>query len=208
MKYEKEGQGAKQAGFVRRMEAEGKLIFHKVTNPSKHLINKYGSKKNEPEPEIEHLFNTDEQVEYNVSKPKKKTSKTKQPLEVDLERKEEQQRKEAEEKEKFLNSLLQLKEQTLKIKKEIQKEKSRYMDFLDQLKPGTWGQLKTELEKRRGKKITKEEIQNEAIQKHNKSILNIWQKYPDLNNFIDENKLDKTDINSVFSFINSKIKSA
>ncbi len=38
------GGSAKSAGFVKRMEAENKIAFQKISRPSKFMINKYGDK--------------------------------------------------------------------------------------------------------------------------------------------------------------------
>ena len=48
-----QGGGNKNAGYVRRMEAENKIIFHKIHNPTKYMINKYGAIVQEPEPQYE-----------------------------------------------------------------------------------------------------------------------------------------------------------
>ena len=48
-----QGGGNKNAGYVRRMEAENKIIFHKIHNPTKYMIDKYGVIVQEPEPQYE-----------------------------------------------------------------------------------------------------------------------------------------------------------
>lgn len=206
---EKVGGSAKTAGFVRRMEAEGKLIFHKVSNPSQHLINKYG-KQSEPAKgtyEDEPLFDNNETLEFNGSKPKKKNkSKSKEISEAELERQEELKKKQLEEKEKYLNYLLKLKNDTLKIKKELQKSKSDYFDFLDLLKAPHWNNLKRELEEKRKTKVSKIQITEEAHQKHHNNIIKIWNKYTDLKKFINDHKLNIDNLNEIYSFINEQLK--
>jgi hypothetical protein len=92
------GGTAKNAGYVRRMEAENKIVFDKIHNPSKYMIDKYGNKHAEechPEAEFYHdmptlgavtdpqvaretsLFKDNEQVDLMLVKiPKRKLLKT------------------------------------------------------------------------------------------------------------------------------------
>jgi hypothetical protein len=115
------GGTAKNAGYVRRMEAENKIILDKIHNPSKYMIDKYGNKHAEPEyhpepvfhhepaPQDAHdlpLFTENEQIDFNVGKkPKKKTNKNKQPTEVQEERIVVEKQKEIERKHKILQAL-------------------------------------------------------------------------------------------------------
>ena len=67
---------AKSAGYVRRMEAEKKIQFARISRPSKYMINKYGSADpTRPIMPVEEetyddapLFGNDDYFDYNVAK--------------------------------------------------------------------------------------------------------------------------------------------
>ena len=81
------GGSAKSAGFVKRMEAENKIAFTKISRPSKFMINKYGDKVPviEEQPYDDYVDNHEDYHEpspisrfddYHVGKvPKKKINK-------------------------------------------------------------------------------------------------------------------------------------
>src|SRR5688500_17593408 len=69
------GGGGKNAGFVRRMEAEKKIQFQKITNPSKYMINKYGQSvpiEERPDSHTVEATPLSRFDDYHVGKPKKK----------------------------------------------------------------------------------------------------------------------------------------
>ena len=101
------GGNAKSAGYVRRMEAEKKIQFAKISRLSKYMINKYGSAA-PVEPVVEEayddapLFANDDVVDYSVArtpKPRTKTgAKNRGPTEAEEERAERARRAEQERK--------------------------------------------------------------------------------------------------------------
>lgn len=198
----KYGGSAKTAGYVRRMEAEGKLLLHKVTNPSKHLQNKYGNiQLPEPEPQPEPvyeqpIFNENENVDFNVGKPKKKTTKNKLPTEAEEERQQAQHRKELEEKQNKIKKLENLKAQLVECRKELGKENTKYMDVLE------------EVRNRKGmKKDDRTNLEQSVRQKYVKNIDKIKSKYKEVFQFISNNQLNDNNLNAVHKYISDKIKS-
>ena len=196
---EKHGGSAKNAGYVRRMEAEGKLELHKVTNPSKHLQNKYGQQPQqqlpipEPEPQApQHeapIFYDNENVEFNVAKPKKKIQRTQQPTEAQEERAQE-------ERITTVNYLQNLKANLVALKKELGKENSKYLDVLEEVRT------------RKGlKKDERTNLEQEARNRYVNNINKIKQKYKDVYQFIKNNRLNDNDLNNVHQYIRDKIKS-
>jgi hypothetical protein len=98
------GGNAKSAGYVHRMEKERKIIFDKISRPSKYMFEKYGNKVSLPEPvhvveydDAPTVFHNDV-VDYNVGrpKPKKVAAKNRGPTEVEEERQERARRAEEE----------------------------------------------------------------------------------------------------------------
>eukprot|EP00981_Chlorochromonas_danica_P006225 scaffold1308_cov406-Ochromonas_danica.AAC.1 len=87
------GGSAASAGYVRRMEAEKKIMFDKNSRPSKYMIEKYGSVRaasRATTPVIEYDEPVADHYDYNVGRPKpKRVSAAKRgPTEVQLEREE------------------------------------------------------------------------------------------------------------------------
>jgi hypothetical protein len=61
------GGTVKNSGYVRRLEAENKIIFDKIHNPSKYMIDKYGNEHVEPEYHPEPKFHADARNGYTSS---------------------------------------------------------------------------------------------------------------------------------------------
>lgn len=126
--------GNAHSGYVRRMEAENKLVFNKVSRPSKFLINKYGSHNDH---DHSPLFDDNDDVEYSVGKlkPKRTTAKNRGPTEVQQKREEAQlrkvQREQQERKQKQWDELDQLKKLVMECHKILQKEDKTYEGVID-----------------------------------------------------------------------------
>lgn len=204
------GGNAKSAGYVRRMEAEKKIQFAKISRPSKYMINKYGSaapaRPVTPVPVVEEayddapLFANDDYVEYNVartSKPKAK-AKNRGPTEAEEERAErakraEQERREAEAAERAAERAAEhasLKKSVLDCKKAMDKEKNTVDDVLANLKH-TKGM----------RKAAKEEMEQKILAKHRSNISKIKQQYPQVYRYCKTNKLDANDLNAVYKHV-------
>jgi hypothetical protein len=183
----KHGGSAKNAGYVRKMEAESKLLLHKVTNPSKHLQNKYGNQQQqEPQP----IFDQQDNLDFNVAKPKKKkVTKTKQLTEAEEDRINE-------ERVNKINKLESLKAQLVECRKELGKENSTYMDVLDEVR-----------NRKKLKQTDRTNLEQAVRSKYVKNIDKIKAKYKDVFQFISNNKLNDDDLNSVHKYINDKMKS-
>jgi hypothetical protein len=205
------GGTAKNAGYVRRMEAENKIMFDKIHNPSKYMIDKYGNKHAEPEyypePEFHHepapldaheapLFAENEQVDFNVGKkPKKKVTKTRTPTEAEEERQEETKRKELEKKKKLLDEYELIKKQIVECKTQLQKENNTYRNVLEDIQKN----------KERLKKKDKEERQEQVILKHLSNIKKIKEAYPQVFEYIKSHKLNENDLNEVHKHVRMQI---
>jgi hypothetical protein len=208
-----EGGTAKNAGFVRRLVAENKIILDKMKNPSKYLIDKYKvfyEPEPEPEPEYEYpsppspprspppLFAEDEITDYYVGihKAKKKKVPKGSPTEAQEDRekarREAEQRKELEHKDKLRETLTSLKNQIVEYKKKIGAEETAYQNALKSLK------------NMKGRKKEKVELEQKVIQKYRAMTKRIIDSYPLLFQYIKDNKL-KNDFNKVYKYIRSQI---
>jgi hypothetical protein len=189
--------GNAHSGYVRRMEAENKLVFNKVSRPSKFLINKYGSHNDHDDSP---LFGDSDDVEYNVRKikPKRTTAKNRGPTEVQQEREEAQlrqaQREQHERKQKQLDELDQLKKLVMECHKMLQKEDKTYEEVIDEL-----------LHRRGMKKVAKSELQEQIIVKHHANIKKIKQQYAMVFSYAKTNKLGANDLNQVHKHIRAQI---
>jgi hypothetical protein len=213
------GGTAKNAGYVRRMEAENKIIFDKIQNPSKYMIDKYGNKHAEPEhyPEPEYhyeavhhepaphdahdlpLFTEHETLDFNVGKDKpkkpKKKSKLHIPTEAEEERQEQERLKELERKKKLLNELELLKKQIVECKNKLGKENNNYHKLLEELKH------------RRGiTKLKKADRQEEIIVEHLSNIKKIKGEYPQVFQYIKQHKLKQDDLNEMYKHVGQIMK--
>lgn len=199
--------GNARSGYVRRMEAENKLQFSKVSRPSKYLIDKYGSNNEHYDDgptdngyDDSPLFAHGDVVEYNVGKlkPKKVAAKKRGPTEVELEREEarvqEAQHAERVRKQKQLDDLEMLRKLAVECHKMLQKEDNTYHDVIK------------ELQHRRGmKKVAKSDLQEQIIVKHNANIKKIKQQYAMVYTYAKSHKLNANDLNSVQKHIRIQI---
>jgi hypothetical protein len=168
------GGNAKSAGYVKRMEAEKRIQFAKISRPSKYMINKYGTF--EPVDETYDdtpLFDNDDVVDYSVARTPKPKAKAKNrgPTEAEEERAErarraEQERREAEAAERAAEHAALMKS-VLDCKKAMQMEENKYMAVLDELK-----------HKKGMRKAAKEEMVQIIIAKHRSNISKIKEQYP------------------------------
>lgn len=202
------GGSAKSAGFVKRMEAEKKIQFEKISRPSKYMINKYGNRVEVPVPLEDDYGNNDDydnHVEptplsrfdnYNVGKPKKKVSKDRNSLtEVQEERLEVEKRKKEDELHKARQHLESLKSMVTEYKSKLGKQENAYHKELNDLK-----------HKRGLRKTQKDELQEQLIVNHHKTVNRMKTLYPQLFAYMKQNKL--ADINLVFKHVNNKINKA
>jgi hypothetical protein len=181
------GGNAKSAGYVRRMEAEKKIQFAKISRLSKYMINKYGSTA-PVAPVVEEAYDdapvyhnaNDDVVDYSVArtpKPRTKTgAKNRGPTEAEEERAErarraEQERRDAEAAEHVAEHVA-LKKSVLDCKKALDKEMNTVEAVLADLK------------RTRGmRKAAKEEMEQKIVAKHRSNldrIKNNIHKYTDI----------------------------
>jgi hypothetical protein len=204
------GGTAKNAGYVRRMEAENKIEFDKIHNPSKYMIDKYGNKHAEPEyhpepdfhyepaPQDAHdtpLFKDDEQVDFNVGKkPKKKNNKNKQPTEAQEESADLEKQKELENKHKLMQELESLIKEIVECKKLLGQEDTKYHN------------AREELQKKRWKKSEKEEIEQTLGINWRKNRQKIKSKYKNVINYVQKHKLNEDNLSDAHKHINAEMK--
>jgi hypothetical protein len=184
------GGNAKSAGYVRRMEAEKKIQFAKISRPSKYMINKYGS--------TAPLFANDDVVDYSVArvpKPRAKTgAKNRGPTEAEEERAErarraEQERRDAEAAEHAAEHAA-LKKSVLDCKKSMNKEMNTVEAVLADLK------------RTRGMRMAaKEEMEQKIVAKHRCNLAKIKQQYPQVYRYCKTHKLDANDLNAVYKHV-------
>ena len=193
--------GSAMSGYVQRMEAEKKIIFHKVSRPSNYLIRKYGSDHHVDDAPADYgnddgaLFDDNDNVDYNVGKqkPKRVAAKKRGPTEVEEERLERAQREQREAKQKQLDELKQLGKLVQECHKMLQKEDNTYDEVIDELKH------------RKGmKKVDKSELQEKIIAKHHANIKKIKQQYSIIFQYIKKHKLSD-DLNQVYKHIKTLI---
>lgn len=198
------GGNAKSAGYVRRMEVERKIIFCKISRPSKYMIDKYGNKVTIPEPapvavdydDTPTVFHDDEVVDYNVGRPKPKrvAAKNRGPTEVEEERQERAKRAEVERRHAVIEEHEQLKASLVTYHKELQKEDNTYWSVLDELKH------------RKGmRKVAKDEQEQKIISKHHDNVKKIKTKYPKVFQYVKTHKLNANDLNAVHKHIRAQI---
>jgi hypothetical protein len=189
------GGNAKNAGYVRRMEAENKIDFPKIHNPSKYMINKYGNQHvveyhpepihHEPAPHDAYLFAEHENFDFNVGKEKpKKTKVNKQPTKVQEDREREARQNELERKKKVLDEYELLKKQLVEFNKKLQQENNDYYKKLE------------ELRKRKDiTKVKKLDVQEEIIVEHVGTIKKIKEGYAKVFQYMKTHKLNESDLN-------------
>jgi hypothetical protein len=198
------GGGGKNAGFVRRMEAEKKIQFNKITNPSKFMINKYG--QSVPIEDYDDLAHDDNYTpvttplsrfdDYHVGKPKKKHNKERNRLtEVQEEQLENERRQKELEKDKIRQHFETLKQMVTDYKRQYGVLWTQYTKQLDELKS-----------KRGVSKQKKSDLQEELIVNNHKNINKLKSSFPKLFEYMKQNKL--VDINLVFKHINNNSKKA
>lgn len=182
------GGGGKNAGFVRRMEAEKKIQFQKITNPSKFMINKYG--QSVPIDDLAHDdYYTPEPTplsrfdNYHVGKPKKKHSSDRNRLtEVQEEQLENELRRKELEKDKIRQHFESLKQMVTDYKRQYGVLWTQYTKQLDELKS-----------KRGVSKQKKSDLQKELIVNNHKNINKLKSSFPKLFEYMKQHKL--VDIN-------------
>lgn len=196
------GGNAKSAGYVRRMEAENRIQFAKISRPSKYMINKYGSAAPVTpvapvveETPVYHNAN-DDYHDYHVARTPKLKAKTKNrgPTEAEEERAErarrvEQERMEAEAAERAAEHAA-LKKSVLDCKKAMELEVNKYNAVLADLKR-TKGM----------RKAAKEEMEQKIIDKHRSNLAKIKQQYPQVYRYCKTHKLDANDLNAVYKHV-------
>jgi hypothetical protein len=197
------GGSAKNAGFVKRMEAEKKIAFQKISRPSKFMINKYGNKVVVEEPHYDDYADNhiDHHVEptplsrfddYHVGKvPKKKVNNNRSALtEVQEERLEAEKRKKVDESHRIRDHLESLKKMVTECKTKLGKNETEYLKQLNALKS------------RKGlRKVQKDELQEQLIVANHQTINNIKRSFKELSEYMKRNKL--TDLNLVYKHINN-----
>ena len=203
--------GSAHSGYVQRMEYEKKIQFHKISRPSKYMINKYGTTAAAPTIDYDDaladngqdygpadngpLFDDNENVDYNVGKqkPKRVATKKRGPTEVELDRLRSAHREEREAKQKQVDELRQLSKLVVECHKMLQKEDNTYDEVIDELKH------------RKGmKKVAKSELQEKIIVKHLANIKKIKQQYSIIFQYIKKHKLSD-DLNQVHKHIRTLI---
>ncbi len=193
------GGGGKNAGFVRRMEAEKKIQFQKITNPSKYMINKYG--QSVPIADYGHDDNYDNHTveptplsrfgNYHVGKPKKRPNKDRSRLtEVQEEQLENERRQKELEKDKIHQHFESLKQMVTDYKRQYGVVWTQYTKQLDELKS-----------KRGVSKQKKSDLQEELIVNNHKNINKLKSSFPKLFEYMKQHKL--VDINLVYKHINN-----
>ena len=203
--------GSAHSGYVQRMEYEKKIQFHKISRPSKYMINKYGTTAAAPTIDYDDapadyghddgpadngpLFDDNENVDYNVGKqkPKRVAAKKRGPTEVELDRLRSAHREEREAKQKQVDELRQLSKLVVECHKMLQKEDNTYDEVIDELKH------------RKGmKKVDKSELQEKIIAKHHANIKKIKQQYSIIFQYIKKHKLSD-DLNQAYKHIKTLI---
>lgn len=194
------GAGQKD-GYIKRLIAENKFDLSKIKNPSQWLLNKFGevAQQQQPVPEPEPqapqheqpIFQPNENVEYNVGKPKKKkavNSSSRQLTEAQEEKAQEQRVNKN-------NYLQNLKTNLVECRKDLQKENSKFMDVLDEVRA------------RKGlKKTERTELEQAVRSKYVKNINKIKGEYKSVFQYIRSNGLNENDLNSVYKYISNQIK--
>jgi hypothetical protein len=185
------------------MEAERKIIFDKISRPSKYMIEKYGNKVSIPEPvhvveydDAPTVFYNDDVVDYNVGRPKPKrvSAKYRGPTEAEEERQERARRAAAERRYAVIEEHEQLKASVVQCRTELQKEDGLYMNALDELKL------------RKGmRKTAKDELEQKIISKHHDNVKKIKTKYPLIYQYVKTHKLNANDLNAVHKHIRTHI---
>lgn len=186
--------GNAKAGYVKRMEAENRIQFAKISRPSKYMINKYGTFA--PVMDDTPLFANDDVVDYSVArvpKPKAK-AKNRGPTEAEEERAErarraEQERREAEVAKRAAEHAT-LKKSVLDCKKAMDMEINKYNVVLNELKH-TKGM----------RKVAKEEMEQKIIAKHRSNISKIKEQYPQVYRYCKTHKLNANDLNAVYKHV-------
>ena len=201
------GGSAKSAGFVKRMEAENKIAFQKISRPSKFMINKYGDKVPIiPASDHDHDGYEDYYVDhhhepspisrfdnYHVGKvPKKKVNNKNKLTEVQEERLKAEKRRKENELHLARQHLELIKKMVTECKTKLGKNETEYMKQLNALKS------------RKGlKKVQKDELQEQLIVANHQTINNIKRSFKELSEYMKQNKL--TDLNLVYKHVNNKI---
>jgi len=217
-----QGGGNKNSGYVRRLEAENKIDFNKIHNPTKFMIKKYRDKQvvvqeepEYPEPDYQdeppapptpqrqapptpqrqpsrQLFAPNEVLEFNVARPKPK--KKRQAVRAPTETEEDRaKQREIEETNKEVERRVQLVGLYESLKKQIVELK----DKLSQER-GKYQKAYKELESRKGlRKQKKDEMLNKYSEAFGENIKNIKNGYPQVLKHIKEYKLDINDLNKV-----------
>ena len=199
------GGSAKNAGFVKRMEAEKKIAFQKISRPSKFMINKYGNKEVPIVPASDHDHDGYEDYyvdhreptplsrfdDYHVGKvPKKKVNNKNRLTKVQEERLEAEKRKKVDESHRIRDNLESLKKMVTECKTKLGKNETEYMKQLNALKS------------RKGlKKVQKDELQEQLIVSNHQTINNIKHSFKELSEYMKRNKL--ADLNLVYKHINN-----
>ena len=200
------GGSAKSAGFVKRMEAENKIAFQKISRPSKFMINKYGDKVPiVPASDHDHDGYEDYYVDHHVPSPisrfdnyhvgkvpKKKVNNKNKLTEVQEERLEAEKRRKENELHLARQHLELIKKMVTECKTKLGKNETEYMKQLNALKS------------RKGlKKVQKDELQEQLIVANHQTINNIKRSFKELSEYMKQNKL--TDLNLVYKHVNNKI---
>eukprot|EP00981_Chlorochromonas_danica_P013995 scaffold7211_cov247-Ochromonas_danica.AAC.11 len=193
------GGSAASAGYVRRMEAEKKIMFDKISRPSKYMIEKYGSVRaasRATTPVIQYDEPVADHYDYNVARPKPKRipAAKRGPTEVQLEREERARAVEAERIQKVRDDLETLKKSVVECNKTLRMEDNKYHAVLEDIKH------------QRMRKAAKAELQEKIIVKHLANIKSIKQKYPQVYSYIKTHKLNGNDLNEVHKHIRKQLK--
>jgi flagellar biosynthesis GTPase FlhF len=194
-----EGGNAK-AGYVKRMEAEKKIQFKRIKNPSKYMIDKYGNNEEPNLPLLEYepdapVFDANDVTDYNVGKAKKKKRTKRTPTEVEEERAAAKQQEELQRKKDLLENLESLKRQVVECNRKRQKEKNTYHQVVEEVQHN----------KERLRKPQKEEKLQQVIAKHRVNMQKIKDAYGELFQFIKDNGLNEDDLNEVHKYIRAHI---
>jgi uncharacterized membrane protein YqiK len=194
------GAGNKNAGYVRRMEAEKRIIFDRIggKGPSQWMINKYGQPvqvqeiHQEPVPEPA-IFQENENVDFNVGRERLKRTKKRVPTEVEEERQERLRQAEEERRENLREEYQSLKKQVTDCRRKLQVESTKYNDNLDVARSSRISRKK------------KDELEEKIVEKHRSNVQKIKDQYADLYEYIRTHNLDEDDLNAVHIHLRRKI---
>jgi hypothetical protein len=200
------GGGNKNAGYVRRMESQKKIIFDKIHNPSQWMINKYGNNQvaeqfhpvyDDGFYEMPQIFDAAEEVDFNVGRPKKATKKSKknvQPTEAQEEQAERARLDRLQQRQSIIDEYESIKKQVVDCKKKLGLESTKYHAVIEEVK-STKGM----------RKVDKDDRIQKVIHKHRMNNQKIKDGFPQLYEYIKNTRLDEDDLNAVHIHLRAQL---